>query len=88
MLAYKDDRYAQWVDCSLDIGQELDRYGLPPKPRKPKILRPEPDGGTAGLPEETWRDDETLTAFGVGRCRSGKRCGRPRRRRTRKSSRT
>lgn len=65
MLAYHDDRYAQWVDCSLDIGQELDKYGLPPKPRKPKILKPAPDGGTAGLPEELLRDDETLTGFAV-----------------------
>lgn len=65
MLAYHDDRYAQWVDCSLEIGQELDKYGLPPKPKKPKVLKPEPDGGTAGLPEEPWKDDETLTGFGV-----------------------
>ncbi len=65
MLVYHDDRYAQWVDCSLDIGQELDKYGLPPKPRKPKILKPAPDGGTGGLPEELCGDDETLTGFGV-----------------------
>jgi hypothetical protein len=65
MLAYRDDRYAQWVDCTLDIGQELDKYGLPPRPRKSKILKPEPDGGTAGLPEDAWRDDETITSFAV-----------------------